>query len=359
VTLRACLELAHASWATGDPIASMERTLALARMADAAGFDSLWISEDPDGWDAFALLGAIARETSTIRLGTGVTNAYLRHPRLIAASVATLDRLSRGRAFLGIGRGQPEWYRAGFETEIGSPLERMASTVDLVRQWWRPPHLASADGAIPVRDWRLAFGPIAQPPVYLAATGPRALTLAGRVADGVRFNELASVEYLCGAIAQVRSAAADAGRDPAALAFFVHPSVVVTDDPEPVLARKKLTIALIHALPGMEAQLRTPGIDVDGIMSEVRRHMRTEDALARGLGFAEMRAAGDVAAAKRAIPLELMERVAVVGPAHVVRARLAEIAAAGATHVFLDIDRLPDDPSAMTGLLAAIRPEVA
>src|SRR5687767_12752219 len=104
--LRYCLELSHGEWTRGDPAAKVARTLERIRIADAAGFDSVWLTEDPDGWDAFALLGAVARQTERIRLGTGVTNPFLRHPNLIASSVATLDRLSAGRAFLGLGRGQ-------------------------------------------------------------------------------------------------------------------------------------------------------------------------------------------------------------------------------------------------------------
>ncbi len=106
--------------------------MAFARRADAGGIDSLWVTEDPDGWDAFALLGAMSQQTSRIRLGTGVTNPYLRHPDLMAASIATLDRLAPGRAFLGLGRGQPEWYEHGLGMEVGRPLERVEETIGLV-----------------------------------------------------------------------------------------------------------------------------------------------------------------------------------------------------------------------------------
>src|SRR5665648_511493 len=76
---------------------AVDRTIELARIADAAGIESIWLLEDPDGWDAFAVLGAMARATARIRLGTGVTSPYYRHPSLLAASVSTLDLLSDGR----------------------------------------------------------------------------------------------------------------------------------------------------------------------------------------------------------------------------------------------------------------------
>ena len=355
--MRYCLELSHNSWTKEnrtEAASAVALTLDLIRSADRAGFESAWLTEDPDGWDAFAVLGAVARQTERIRLGSGVTNPFLRHPNLMAASVATLDNLSGGRAFLGLGRGQPEWYRRALGMQVGSPLAALESAIDLLRQWWQPPHTARGRDPFPVNGWERTLIPLGTPPIYLAATGPRALSLAGRLADGVRFNELASPDYLRDAIATVRTSAETSGRDPAALSFFVHPSLVITDDPERELERKKTTVAFIHALPGMERQLKTPGIDVDRIMSEVRRHMRTEEVLARGGGFAELRRAGDLAAAKSAIPLELIERVAIVGTAAHARARLRQLAAIGATHVFLDLDSVARDGRAIDELLTAI-----
>src|SRR5690606_35882173 len=132
-----------------------------------------WASEDPDGWDAFAALSTLAVRTERIALGTGVTNPYLRHPNLIAASVATLDRASGGRAILGLGRGEPDWYRTAFGMAIGSPLRRVEETVGLLRKWWGANQVATGSGEIEVRAWRRAFGPVARPPIYIAATGPR------------------------------------------------------------------------------------------------------------------------------------------------------------------------------------------
>lgn len=354
--LRFCLELSHQDWTTGDAAAKVERTIDLIRTADRTGLDSVWLSEDPDGWDAFAVLGAVSRQTERIRLGTGVTNPFLRHPNLIAASVSTIDRLSGGRAFLGLGRGQPEWYRIALGMQVGSPLAALEQAIRLLRQWWQPPYVAHGEAPFPVNGWERTIVPLAMPPIYLAAAGDKALVVAGRLADGVRFNELASPDYLRGAIRRVRDSASAAGRDPERLSFFVHPSISVTDDRERELERKKATIAMIHALPGMERQLETPGIDVAGVMAEVRRHMRTDEVLARGGGFSEMRRVGDLPAARRAIPNELVDRVAIVGPPEHVRARLRELNNVGTTHVFLDIDRLAPEPRALESLLGQIDP---
>lgn len=354
--MRFCLSLSHHGWTAGASRAAVERTFETIRTADEAGFDSVWMTEDPDGWDAVAVLAAAARETKQIRLGTGVTNPFMRHPNLIAASVATLDRLSGGRAFLGLGRGQPEWYRTALGMEVDSPLSALESTIDLLNQWWRPPYRAIGTEPFPVKGWERSVFPRETPPIYLAATGAKALALAGRQTDGVRFNELASLSFLRDAIGTVRDAAAGAGRDPSSLMFFAHPSITVTDDPEALFERKKSFVATVHALPGMERQLRTPGIDVDSVMADVRRHMRTNEVLARGGGFPELRRSGDLEAAKRAIPLELMARLVVAGPVSVVRDRLRDYRDLGITHVFLEIGGLSGQPGPLRELIAQVTP---
>jgi alkanesulfonate monooxygenase SsuD/methylene tetrahydromethanopterin reductase-like flavin-dependent oxidoreductase (luciferase family) len=352
--LRFCLALDHLDWTRRIVGTAVERTVRFARLADEAGLDSVWLNEDPEGWDAFAVLGALARETARVRLGTGVTNPYHRHPNLIAASAATLDRLTNGRAFLGLGRGQPEWYARALGVAPLGPLPLLEETIDLLEQWWSPPHRAAAEGPLPVRDWERSIAPLGRPPIYLAAAGPRALDLAGRRADGVLFNALASPEYLAEAIARVRASAAAAGRDPGKLAFFANPVAHVTDDPEPELERKKGFIATVHALPGMERLLETPGFDIASIVANVRRAMKTEEILGRGGGFPDLRREGDLAAARRAIPTELVAHLAAVGPLPVVRERLHSLAAIGATHVFLDRRGLPPDATDLRRLVVEL-----
>jgi len=281
----------------------------------------------------------LARETDRIRIGTGVLNPYFRHPSLIAASIATLDALSDGRAFLGFGRGQTEWYRHALGMEVGSPLAALEETFELLRQWWIRPWRAEASpdaGQFRVAGWERAIGPIQDHvPIYLAAVGPKALSLAARHADGVVFNDLASISYMEGVIRDVRQQAADAGRDPEALSFFVRASVTITDDPEAVCERRKDTVSLIHALPGMEVLLASPGFDIEVIMSEVRRVMRTDEVLERGGNFLDIRRAGDFAEARKHIPGDLMRELVVAGSVEDVRARLSVFREIGVTDVFL------------------------
>ncbi|HUZ02843.1 MAG TPA: LLM class flavin-dependent oxidoreductase [Thermomicrobiaceae bacterium] len=335
--MKFCLDLSHHPWTrAADPAGAVEATLRAIRVADAAGLDSVWVSEDPDGWDAFAVLGAAARQTARVRLGTGVTNPYLRHPNLIAMSVATLDRLSDGRAFLGLGRGQSEWYTHALGVPAGKPVAALAETIDLLRQWWQPPHRASMEGHFTVHDWPRAIAPL-QPhvPVYLAALGPRARRVAAERADGLLVADFASAPYLARLIPEMRRDVARAGRDPGAFDFFVRTSIEVTDDPEPVLERRKSLLALLGPLPGNARQIEVPGFDVPAIMERVRRVMHTDEVLARGGAFIDIRKVGDFAVARQLIPTELMAAISYVGPAGEIRERLRTLARIGVTHVFV------------------------
>ncbi|HET7092101.1 MAG TPA: LLM class flavin-dependent oxidoreductase, partial [Thermomicrobiales bacterium] len=210
-TLQFGLYLDDAGWRRdADRGEAARRTLALAAAADAGGIDMIGASDDPDSWDAFALLGAAATVASRARLGPSVANPVHRHPNLIAASIATLDRLSGGRAVLGLGRGQPEWYERALGVDASRPLARVAETIDLLRQWAAPPYrAASAPGDVfAVRDWTRTIHPLqAHVPVYLAAAGPQALALAARAADGVIFNNLTSPAFMAETIPALRDAA--------------------------------------------------------------------------------------------------------------------------------------------------------
>ena len=168
--------------------------------------------------------------------------------------------------------------------ELGSPLEHVRETVNLLRQWWEPNQTASSDGEITVRHWRREFSPLGAPPIYLAATGRKMQALAGQIADGLRLNTLGSVPFLKRSVETFLEAATSVNHDPADLRIFANPGLTITandDQIEPALERKKTSIALLHALPGMDQQLEglEAEFDIEAILARVRKHMRTEEIL--------------------------------------------------------------------------------
>jgi alkanesulfonate monooxygenase SsuD/methylene tetrahydromethanopterin reductase-like flavin-dependent oxidoreductase (luciferase family) len=355
------LDFSHRRWETDTDGRAARQTLETARAADAAGMDAIWISEDPEGWDAFAVLGALAVVTERAALGTSVTSPYPRQPKLLAASVATLDHLSRGRAVLGLGRGQVEWHRDALGVETGEPREVMRESIALLRTWWAAPHRAtSPPGAhCHVRDWERVVHPLQEHvPIYLAAAGPKTLALAGAVGDGAIFNVLTSDEALRASIPIVRRAAAEAGRDPDALAIVLRTEIVVTDDPaveRKAIDKGKSTIALISTLPGMGRLVQAEGFDVETILREVRAIMGTREMLAEGLGFPAMRREGGLQAARAIIPDALIRRLGIIGPLPEARERLRALADIGVTHVGVELPPEPTSAEAWRRLLTDLR----
>jgi alkanesulfonate monooxygenase SsuD/methylene tetrahydromethanopterin reductase-like flavin-dependent oxidoreductase (luciferase family) len=211
------------------------------RDAETQGFASAWVDDDlltPDyaDFEPWTLLGALARETATIRLGTMVSAITFRHPSLLAAQVITLDHVSGGRAELGLGAGAPPNPYGAFghadwpARERAARLEEYAAVLDPLLRG----ELVNLDGAYyPVRD---AQAPAAvqrpRPPFIVAAHGDRGLRAAARHADGWNclggqpypIHDLADLRNLPEAVAETKRLSArldgscrEIGRDPATL----------------------------------------------------------------------------------------------------------------------------------------------
>ena len=291
--------------------------------------------EAPFYWDAFAILGNLARATERVRLGTGVTSPYLRPPHLLAMSAATLDRLSEGRAFLGLGRSLPQWYQRLLGMDTGEPVRVMEETLTLLRQWWREPHEASSTGHFRVNGLpRYTHGQQPELPVYLAAVGPRMRRLAAHLADGVLL-QWPTVDFVESTVREAREAASAAGRPPDEFSVIVSTAVEVTKDAGASLERTRRELALHLTVPGMERSITGTEHDVPSMASGVREALRAKEVIDGGGWTRDFERVGDLEAAARAIPPELVTRVAAVGPTDTVRRRLTEYRDAGATHFFV------------------------
>jgi alkanesulfonate monooxygenase SsuD/methylene tetrahydromethanopterin reductase-like flavin-dependent oxidoreductase (luciferase family) len=175
-------------------MAPFESLVERARRAEAMGFDSLWVSDQtpmayPDviQLEAWSLLGALARETTRVRLGTLVSPVTLRHPLLLAMCVSTLDHASNGRAVLGMGVGGADVDLAGVGLETVRPRElvdRLEEQVVMLDALLRGEHVTREEGPHRTRDAYIER-PIQEPrpPILVAAQGPRALGVAARHAD--------------------------------------------------------------------------------------------------------------------------------------------------------------------------------
>jgi 5,10-methylenetetrahydromethanopterin reductase len=135
----------------------------LVRDFEPHGFETAWLGDSPPlAWgDVYATLALCSAATSRLRLGPGVTNPLTRHVSVTANAMVTLHHLSGGRAALGIGTGDSALRALGLQP---ASLTTVAESIALVRQVF-------AERGVKI-------------PVYMAVSGPRALRMAGRIADG-------------------------------------------------------------------------------------------------------------------------------------------------------------------------------
>jgi probable F420-dependent oxidoreductase len=191
------------------PEHSIEATLELARLGEDVGFDYLWLFDSHVLWrEPYALLALIAEHTKKLRLGTCVTNPGTREPSVTASALATLDEVSGGRMDLGIGRGDSA------RRVLGKPPITLAHTeeaIHVIKELveGRP---VAYEGA----ELQLTWSGKWTLPVWVAGYGPMALSMTGRVADGVIL-QLADPDLIRWFVGQVREAAVNAGRDPDAI----------------------------------------------------------------------------------------------------------------------------------------------
>ena len=215
---------------------SLREQVELVRYAEQRGFESAWVCETRLVRDAMTPLAAFSQATSRIRLATGVVNNWTRTAGLMAMTLATLSELSGGRIMMGIGAyWDPLARNQGIRRR--RHLSAMREYVTVVRRLLEMETVTYDGEVIKVRDLRLDLGegtprePI-DVPIYIGATGPRMLELAGEIGDGVFHNFFTSVDYLRHSLQRVESGAARAGRSTKDIDMPQMLAVAMSDDAE-------------------------------------------------------------------------------------------------------------------------------
>jgi probable F420-dependent oxidoreductase len=203
------------------PDHSIERTLALTRRAEAAGFDYGWLFDSHVLWrDPYPLLTLMAQATTTMRLGTCVTNPATREPSVTASALTVLQELSGGRMDLGIGRGDSARRVLGKPPTSMKDLELAVHVIRALAEG----RSIEYEGAVLELPWAGGH----RLPVWIAGYGPVALKLTGRIADGAML-QIGDPDLVRWFVSQVRDSAREAGRDPDAVTVMAAAPAHVGD----------------------------------------------------------------------------------------------------------------------------------
>ena len=204
------------------PREPLSRTSELARAIDHSGFEVLWYIDFQLGMkDVYAAMNLAALSTQRVLIGAGVTNLVTRHPTVTANATVALDELSGGRALLGLGAGWSAVLGAGGRP---SKLGDLRAGIDGFRQLFT----GQAHELYGTRV-RLATA-TRQIPIYLAASQPAMLRLAGQVCDGVVLMGAADPEFCSWQLDFIHEGLAAAGRNRKELTIDLFVTMSVGDN---------------------------------------------------------------------------------------------------------------------------------
>ncbi|MDQ6525123.1 LLM class flavin-dependent oxidoreductase [Nocardioides sp. LHD-245] len=166
----------------------------LAQRAEAAGLHEVWVSEDYLERGAFAVAGAIAAVTETVRVGLGVVNPWTRHVALMAMEAHALDEVADGRSVLGLGASNARWMQEQLGIEFERPIGVLAEYTAALRTLLRGERLRQTLLGNEI-DCALDAAPARDVPIVWGVKGPRALASGAESADGLMLSVLSSAGY--------------------------------------------------------------------------------------------------------------------------------------------------------------------
>ena len=290
----------------------------LAKGGEAQGYRAVFLPEI-QGRDAFASLTALAGETSTLLLGTGIVRMDARSPQLTAMAAATLQERSAGRGIIGIGTGPT----------VAGGLDRLRAVVLAVKA-----ALRGAPAVIDGRPVTLSLIPESPPMVWISALGPRAVEVAGEVADGVLLN-WCPPERVASVREQLSRGAERAGRDPADITVAGYIRASLGDDPRAASLALQEAAAEYASYPAYARQFDQVGLGGEALAA-ARAHVerRPED-----------------------VPMALIQAVTLLGSPASARSRLSAYRDAGLDlPVIYPVPAGPDPLASVRTTLMALAP---
>lgn len=249
----------------------LEKFAEFARIAEEANFDCVW---DYEFWrNPFTIHMTTAAATTRIPLATGIAAAFSRSPYELANAAADVDELSGGRLVLGIGPGAMEFLEWFHSAPVGNFVARMREYIDVVRMSWDQLQTQDPSLSYQGEHYRLTSPPFnpwggrelvrTRIPIYLAASKPKMMQLAGEKADGW-IGYMSPPAYLREQIKpNIAIGAERAGRDPSEIKLASETICSVHEDRSVAMRRARIQVGLYSCNHVSDAVLRFTGLTED------------------------------------------------------------------------------------------------
>ncbi len=228
---------------------SPEDLLDFAAEADRAGFDSIDVSDHFHPWSeegaapfTWTWLGAVAVQTDRIEIGTGLTCPILRyHPAVIAQAAATVDAMSEGRFYLGVGTGEAlnEYAATGMWPEYDERQERLAEAIDLIRALWTGAPVTFKGKYYHTDKAKLYTLPSHEIPLYISTLVPDSANFAGRYGDGLITTGGEKPELYHQMFQNFEAGARQENKRPERMPRLIELNVAFTDDTQAAIEEQK------------------------------------------------------------------------------------------------------------------------
>ncbi len=315
------------------PAGTVTDTIALARRAEAAGFDDLWLA-DAGGLDALTLAALLGQATTRTRIGIAVVPAYTRTPAVLASTAATIAQASQGRFILGLGTSSHAIIEGWHGLALEKPLTRMRETVTLLRQMLAGEKTRFTGETLRSHGYRQA--PVEGGlPIFLAALRPGMLELAAELGDGVILN-LFPRRALPKIREHILRGAARGLKSPDQVEVVCRHQIAVTEQVDEARELFRRVFAAYYSTPVYNQFLAWCGFE------EEAREIR------------EGWSSGDRARTAAAMHDGLVDEIAIIGSQAECQARIQEYAAGGIhTHV---VSCLGVDPGLIEATIQAFTP---
>lgn len=277
----------------------------LAKLSEELGFSHVWIGDSHLIWrEAYVNMAAAALNTSKVKLGTGVTNPLTRHPSVVASAFATLEELAPGRFIIGIGLGDSSVETMGMKP---ARLDYFEKTLTQIRAL-----LAGEEAELETGKIHLKHPCKSKVPIYVAASGPKMLELAGRIADGVIILVGVDADYIRQAKEKIQIGARAARRDLNDLHLLLWVPCAVSDKfPAKDAVKAHVARVVAHPLPFALDQREQK------VLEKIRRAYNYYQHMEQKASQAEV------------IPDWLVDKFAIAGTVSECRARVEELKKSG------------------------------
>jgi 5,10-methylenetetrahydromethanopterin reductase len=294
------------------PTADVATMRQLTKQAEDLGYANVWFGDSPNIWrEGYVTMAACAVGTERIIIGTGVTNPVTRHPSVMASTWATLAEWLPGRVALGIGVGDSALETMGRKPATLATLERWVAS-------WRK--LQAGEEALEEssgKPFHLAYPVPGKVPVYIGASAPKILKLAGRIADGVIMLVGTDPIFIEAGLRTIEEGAREAGRTLADIDVVLWTPTSILDDRSAArdVVRAHVARIVIRPLP---AELPPEE------MAQIRRIRESYDYYQHMV---------NVAGHGSQVPDSLVDHFALAGTPDECAAQLARIASTGVNQV--------------------------